>query len=84
MQYRSTDEVRTKIMVVQEVLNSVMMLIEEIEGSASPVKLAKWKTSIPTAGLCSRIGKGAKTTMEYIDGFKYGLGNGRNVPGHQN
>ena len=75
---------KTKIMVVQEVINSVMMLIEEIKGSASPIKLAKWKTSNPTAGLCSRIGKGAKTTMEYINDFKYGSGNVRNVPGRQN
>ena len=84
MQYRPTDEVRTKIMVVREVINSVMMLIKEIEGCTSPGKLAKWKTSNPTASLCSRIGKGAKNTLEYIDDFNYGSGNARNVPGRQN
>ena len=71
-------------MVLREVINSVMMLIEEIEGSATPLKLAKWRTSNPMAGLCSRISKGAKTTMEYIDSFKYESGNARNVPGRQN
>ena len=84
MQYGSADEVRTKIMVVQEVINSVMILIEGIEGSATPVKLTKWNTSNPTASLCSQIGKGAKTTMEYIDEFKYRSGNAQNVPGRSN
>ena len=63
---------------------SVMQLIEEIEGSAAPVKLSKWNTSNLTAHLCSRIGKGAKTTMDYIDGFKYGSSNAQNVPGRSN
>ena len=83
MWYGSTDEVRTKIMVVQEVINSVMMLIKEIEGSATPVKLAKGKTSNLTTSLCSRIRNGTTTTMEYINGFKYGSRNVWNVPGRQ-
>ena len=82
MQYGSTDEVWTKIMVVREVINSMMILIEEIEGSATPVKLAKWNTSNLTVNLCSRIGKGAKTTMEYINSFKYGSGNSRTIKLH--
>ena len=84
MQYGSTDNVRTKIMVVREVINSVMKLIKEIEGSATLVKLAKWNPSNLTANLCSQIGKGAKTTMDYIHGFKFGSGNAQKVPGRSN
>ena len=84
MQYRSAHEVLMKVMVVREVINATMKLIEEVNGSAAPVKLAKRHTSNPRKGICSRIGNGAKTTMEYIDGFKYGSGNTCNVPGQQN
>ena len=84
MRYGSTDEICTKVMVVREVINATMKLIEEVNGLAAPVKLAKWSTSNPNKGICSRIGNGAKTTMEYVDGFKYGSGNAHNVRGKQN
>ena len=71
-------------MVVREVINETMKLIEEVNRSAEPVKLAKWATSNPNKGICSQIGNGARITMEYIDGFKYGSGNTRNIPGKQN
>ena len=68
-------------MVVREVINETMKLIEEVNRLAAPVKLAKWMMSNPNKGICSRIRNGAKTTMEYVDGFKYRSGNARNVPG---
>ena len=84
MQYGTADEIRTKVMVMRKGINDPMKLIEDVNGSAAPVKLAKWTTSNPNKGICSRIGNGAKITMEYVDGFEYGSGNAHNIPGKQN
>ena len=80
LQYRSVDEVQTKIMVVREVINSVMKLIEEIKRSTTWVKLSKLRNENATAWLCSHIENGAKTVSKYIDGFLYRSGVSHNVP----
>ena len=81
LKYRLVDEVGTKIMVVHEVINSVMKLIKAIEQSITRVKLTKWRNKNPKVWLCLHIRNGAKMVSEYIDGFRYGSGVSRNVPG---